>query len=208
VDLFNQLNDKPKNQFEKIQLKNGEIWILNDFLSKQRADKFLNVFLESINWKQEEIKLYGKVFPVPRKTAWYGYEGFNYSYSGINCNPETWTSELFEVKSEIEGLLENVDFNSVLLNLYRDGKDSVSWHADNEKELGINPTIASVSLGAIRRFDIKHKEDTEKSMKIELLPGSLIIMRGEFQHYWLHQIPKQLKVTTPRVNLTFRTIKL
>lgn len=179
---------------------------MNNFLSTDKSGTYLKSLIETANWKQEEIKLYGKTFLVPRMTAWYGYDNFNYSYSGIHCNPNPWTSELMEIKASIESYLPQEQFNSVLLNLYRDGKDSVSWHADNEKELGENPTIASVSLGAVRRFDLKHRYLPGKNFKIDLLPGSLIVMNGEFQHFWLHQIPKQLKVKTPRINLTFRTI--
>ncbi|MEI8129245.1 MAG: alpha-ketoglutarate-dependent dioxygenase AlkB, partial [bacterium] len=111
------------------------------------------------------------------------------------------------IKKVIEHFLPQENFNSVLLNLYRDGNDKVSWHSDDEPELGINPTIASVSLGAVRRFDLRHKVDAKEKIQIELKPGSLIIMKGALQHNWLHQIPSQLKIKEPRINLTFRTIK-
>ena len=161
----------------------------------------------NIDWKQEEVRFYGKTYPVPRKTAWYGYEGFNYSYSGINCLPEIWTKELLEIKFQIEKFITGEDFTSVLLNLYNDGNDKMGWHADNEKELGENPTIASVSLGETRRFDIKHRQNPDLNFKFELTSGSLLIMRGALQHHWVHQIPAQKKVKNPRINLTFRTIK-
>lgn len=150
--------------------------------------------------------MYGKTFDVPRKTAWYGYEGFNYKYSGIECNPDPWTKELLEIKTVIEHFLPQQCFNSVLLNLYRDGNDKVSWHADDEPGLGTNPTIASVSLGATRRFDLKHKEYPEQKLQLELNLGSLVIMTGSLQHHWLHQIPMQKRIMEPRINLTFRTI--
>ena len=208
MDLFNQFGDSQEREFEIFRLKDGEVWFMPNFLKQNEADDYFNIFRESIHWKQEEIKVYGKTFPFPRKTAWYGYEGFNYSYSGLNLNPEPWTTELLELKLIIETLLPHDKFNSVLLNLYRDGNDKVGWHADDEKELGTNPTIASLSLGATRRFDIKHKKEEGLKHHFELTNGSLIVMRGAMQHHWLHQIPVQKKITLPRINLTFRTIKL
>ena len=206
MDLFNQ-NEKPKpREFERHILKDGEVWFMPDFIPKNKALEYYKVLLESINWKQEQIKMYGKVHDVPRKTAWYGYEGFNYNYSGINCNPDPWTIELLEIKKVIEHFVPNHDFNSVLLNQYRYGNDKVSWHADDEKGLGINPTIASVSLGATRRFDVKHKEDPTQKLQLELPSGSLVVMTGKLQHHYLHQIPVQKRVKESRINLTFRTI--
>jgi alkylated DNA repair dioxygenase AlkB len=113
-----------------------------------------------------------------------------------------------DIKKVIEHFLPEENFNSVLLNLYRDGNDKVSWHADDERELGINPTIASVSLGAVRRFDLKHKDDADQKLQLELSSGSLVVMKGALQHHWLHQIPTQKKINDPRINLTFRTIKI
>lgn len=205
-DLFNQ-EDKSR-EFEKYMLKDGEIWYMNNFMPADKAAYYYEHLLKSISWRQEEIKMYGKVHPVPRMTAWYGYEGFNYKYSGIMCNPEPWTKELIDIKKVIENFLPEENFNSVLLNLYRNGNDKVSWHGDDEPELGINPIIASVSLGTTRRFDLKHKTEKGLIFQIELLPGSLIVMKGSLQHNWLHQIPVQKKITTPRINLTYRTIKL
>lgn len=204
MDLFNQT---PKErEFKKIILKDGEVWYMENFIPLDKANSYFKNFVETINWRQEDIKMYGKTYPVPRKTAWYGYEGFNYKYSGILCNPEPWTKELLGIKRVIESFLPESDFNSVLLNLYRDGSDKVSWHADDEKGLGINPLIASVSLGATRRFDLKHKTDPDEKLQLELAPGSLVIMKGALQHNWLHQIPVQKRITDSRINLTFRTI--
>lgn len=204
MDLFNQ---EPKERvFQKIPLLDGEVWYMENFIPLDKANSYFKKFVETINWRHEEIKMYGKTYPVPRKTAWYGYEGFNYKYSGILCNPEPWTKELLGIKRVIESFLPESDFNSVLLNLYRDGNDKVSWHADDEKGLGINPLIASVSLGATRRFDLKHKINPDKKLQLELVPGSLVIMKGALQHNWLHQIPVQKRITDSRINLTFRTI--
>jgi alkylated DNA repair dioxygenase AlkB len=208
MKLDNQESSKKERVFEKFLLKDGEVWLMPNFMPTEKATFYYDALLANINWRQEEIKMYGKIYPVPRKTAWYGYPDFNYKYSGIMCNPEPWTKELMDIKRVIEHFLPGENFNSVLLNLYRDGNDKVSWHADDEPELGTNPTIASVSLGAIRRFDLKHKDDAEQKLQIELSSGSLVIMKGALQHHWLHQIPVQKKIHEPRINLTFRTIKL
>ena len=121
--------------------------------------------------------------------------------------PEAWTEELLKIKTKIEKIIPPEIFTSVLMNLYNNGNDKMGWHADDEKELGTNPTIASLSIGATRRFDIKHKLLRELHYQFELTSGSLLIMRGALQHHWVHQIPVQKKVKTPRINLTFRTIK-
>ena len=206
MDLFSK--EGQEKTFEVISLQDGEILFMRNFFTPTEAKNYFELLQNNINWKQEEVKFYGKTFPVPRKTAWYGYEGFNYSYSGITCFPEIWTNELLEIKNEIEKFIPDEDFTSVLLNLYNNGNDKMGWHADDEKELGINPTIASVSLGETRRFDIKHKQNPELHYKFELTSGSLLIMRGALQHHWVHQIPAQKKVKEPRINLTFRTIKM
>ena len=203
MDLFSQ-EDATVEIFNVID---GEILFIRNFLSPADAKKYYDAIYKTINWKQEQISFYGKTFPVPRKTAWYGNEGLNYSYSGIKCFPETWTEELLKIKAAIEKFTPPEDFTSVLLNLYNDGNDKMGWHADDEKELGINPTIASLSIGETRRFDLKHKQNKELHYKFELTSGSLLIMRGALQHHWVHQIPVQKKVKNSRINLTFRTIK-
>ena len=205
MDLFTP--EEQEKAFEVISLQDGEILFMRNFLSATEAKNYFDLLQNNINWKQEEVNFYGKTYSVPRKTAWYGYEGFNYSYSGINCLPEIWTKELLEIKFQIEKFITGEDFTSVLLNLYNDGNDKMGWHADNEKELGENPTIASVSLGETRRFDIKHRQNPDLNFKFGLTSGSLLIMRGALQHHWVHQIPAQKKVKNPRINLTFRTIK-
>ena len=206
MDLFSLTEESTERKFEIFSLLDGEVWYMKNFIPLDKANTYFKNFIEQIKWRQEEIKMYGKTYPVPRKTAWYGYEGFNYKYSGILCNPEPWTTELLGIKRVVENFLPDSDFNSVLLNLYRDGSDKVSWHADDEKELGRNPLIASVSLGATRRFDLKHKTDPEEKLQLELALGSLVIMKGALQHNWLHQIPVQKRILEPRINLTFRTI--
>ena len=191
-----------------MRLRDGELWFMENFLKSEKADLYFTDFVQNIHWKDEEIKIFGKIHPLPRKTAWYGYEGFNYKYSGILSQPEPWTKELLDIKGKIESIVPNTEFNSVLLNLYRNGNDKMGWHADNEKELGINPTIASLSLGGERRFDLKHRTFPTEKLQLQLSSGSLLIMKGKLQHHWLHQIPVQKKITEPRINLTFRTIIL
>ena len=156
-----------------------------------------------------------KPVPVkePRLTAWYGQPGLTYTYSGKAMSPLPWTESLLKIKTDIEKELTNhsitTDFTSVLINKYRDGKDSLGWHSDNEKELGIEPTIASISLGETRDFDLRLEDDYDKQIRIGLSSGSLLVMRGKTQELWQHQIPKRSprKFTLPRINLTFRHIQ-
>jgi len=142
---------------------------------------------------------------VPRLTAWYGDEGKSYRYSGHTYHPQPWSSALLEVRRAIEPVC-GVVFNSVLLNYYRDERDSVGWHSDDEPELGVNPVIGSVSFGATRSFQLRHKQDRKQKLTVELSNGSLLVMRGPTQHHWLHQVPKSAAAKGARVNLTFRAI--
>ena len=205
MDLFTP--EEQEKAFEVISLSDGEILFMRNFLTPTEAKNYFNLLQNNISWKQEEVRFYGKTYPVPRKTAWYGYEGFNYSYSGITCFPEVWTKELLEIKSQIEQFIPEEDFTSVLLNLYNNGNDKMGWHADDEKELGTNPIIASISFGAERTFQLKHNSDKTQKKNIVLEHGSLLIMRGTTQHFWKHQIPKTSKAVGSRINLTFRVIK-
>ena len=202
LDLFG--TNKPKDG-EPVVIPNGEYLYFPHFFDKGIADQYLQRFIVKIEWRQESMNMYGKQVLFPRLTSWYGDNDKPYSFSGITLNPHNWSEELLFIKSKIEPICETV-FNSVLLNLYRDGNDSISWHTDAEKELGKNPLIASVNFGAERKFQIKHNE-TGETHDILLKHGSLLIMRGELQHFWKHQVPKQKTINKPRVNLTFRVIK-
>ena len=202
LDLF--ATHTPKDG-EPVVLPNGEYLYFPHFFERSIADQYLQRFIDNIEWRQESMNMYGKQVLFPRLTSWYGDNDKPYSFSGITLNPHAWSEELLFIKSKIEPICETV-FNSVLLNLYRDGNDSISWHTDAEKELGRNPLIASVNFGAERKFQIKHNE-TGEIHDIILKHGSLLIMRGELQHYWKHQVPKQKTLNKPRVNLTFRLIK-
>lgn len=191
---------------KKIKIKDGELYYDRFFFSNIEANKYFNLLKKEIQWRQDNIKIFGKIYPQPRLTALYANNNKSYSYSNIKMQPITFTPTLFDIKSKIEKRL-NSQFTSCLLNLYRNGLDSNGWHADNEKELGLNPVIASLSLGAERVFHMKHRNDKKEKLKINLTNGSLLVMRGKTQHHWLHQIPKTRKKVEERINLTFRIIK-
>ncbi|MEM1243193.1 MAG: alpha-ketoglutarate-dependent dioxygenase AlkB [Pseudomonadota bacterium] len=162
------------------------------------------IFKQTLAWQAEHLRIYGKVVKVPRQVAWYGDANAIYRYSGVDHQPHPWTNELLEVKHCIENKL-GCDFNSVLANYYHDGNDYMGWHADNEKELGQQPLIASLSLGATRSFVLKHKQNGNK-IKFYLADRSLLLMRGKTQAYWLHSLPKIKNALGARINLTFRKI--
>jgi alkylated DNA repair dioxygenase AlkB len=187
------------------EVPDASIIYYRNFFSTEEATVLFDVLQKEIPWQQDDIKVYGKVYPQPRLTALFGHEGKSYSYSNITMHPHPWTPTLLEIKHKIETKVE-ANFSTVLLNQYRDGKDSNGWHADNEKELGINPIIASVSFGAERMFQLKHNSIANQKINIPLAHGSLLVMKGTTQHFWKHQIPKTTKPVGPRINLTFRII--
>ena len=180
--------------------------IIQIFLATEMADAHFKEFKESVPWQQDDIKVFGKVYPQPRLTALYANNDKPYSYSNISMRPHRFTPLLLDIKKQIETKTD-VEFTTCLLNLYRDGKDSNGWHADNEKELGKNPVIASVTLGQERYFNLKHRTQKDLKHKLLLAHGSLLLMQGETQHHWLHQIPKTAKPIGERINLTFRVIR-
>lgn len=190
---------------ELVNIQNGAYKYFPSFFEKTKSDLYYTNLRNNILWRQDEMNMYGKIIKFPRLTAWYGDNDKPYSFSGITLNPNSWTNELLEIKDKIDKI-SNVTFNSVLLNLYRDGNDSISWHQDNEKELGKNPIICSVNFGATRTFQFRHIETKEK-LEIDLQHGSVLLMLGEMQHFWQHQIPKTKKNLSSRINLTFRIIK-
>lgn len=189
-------------------LPNADIQYISDFFSKKKSDQMLKTLIQNIKWRQNTIQFYGKRSLVPRLEAWYGDVGKSYSYSGIQMNPTPWSEELLEIKQAIEKHT-NSPFNSVLINYYRDGKDRVAWHSDDEKELGRNPVIGSISFGAERKFKLRHKEYQRNGCRVEmkLEHGSLLLMKGETQHHWVHEIPRTALAIAPRINLTFRSIR-
>lgn len=207
TDLFGNViatKQAPKNNTGLTVIANGEYIFLPNYFNKAESNLFLNKLKNTIDWKQESMNMYGKQLNFPRLTAWYGDNDKQYLFSGIKLSPNTWTEELLEIKNKIEPKA-SVNFNSVLLNRYRNGNDSISWHTDAEKELGKNPIIASVNFGATRKFQLRHIYTKEK-LEIELTHGSLLIMQGELQHFWQHQVPKTAQIVTERINLTFRVI--
>ena len=188
------------------ELKDGEILYNRNFLSSVEASRYFKILRNETAWQQVQIKVFGKVYDQPRLTALYANNNFPYSYSNITMYPSPFSATLLEIKEKVEQQLKK-EFTTCLLNLYRHGQDSNGWHADNEKELGLNPVIASLSLGAERVFHMKHRNDKKEKLKINLTNGSLLVMRGKTQHHWLHQIPKTRKKVEERINLTFRIIK-
>lgn len=176
-----------------------------NFFSTEEATMLFDTLQKEIPWQQDDIKVYGKVYPQPRLTALFGNEGKSYSYSNITMHPHKWSPLLMSIKEKVEKATEAI-YSTVLLNYYRDGKDSNGWHADNEKELGTNPIIASLSFGAERMFQLKHNAIPNQKINIPLAHGSLLVMKGTTQHFWKHQIPKTTKPIGPRINLTFRII--
>ena len=192
---------------ETLTMPDGEVVIYRNFFDKVESDRLFQELLSGIKWRQDKIKLYGKEVALPRLTAWYGDDSKSYKYSGILMNPDDWTPTLLAIKKRIEEVAE-VKFNSVLINLYRNGQDSVSWHSDDESELGENPIIGSVSFGEARRFQLRRKINKSlDKVEITLTHGSFLIMKGSTQHFWQHQVPKTSKSLSERINLTFRIIK-
>jgi len=187
-------------------LPDAELEYFPDFLTNNEADHLLSFLLKSELWRQDEIKLFGKKVLQPRLTILFGESGNTYKYSGLEMSPEPFPEIIKSLKYKCEEESNGIKFNVCLANLYRDGNDSMGWHADDEKELGSNPVIASISLGAERLFHLKHKKLQNTKHKIRLQHGSLLIMKGTTQKYWKHQLPKTKKIISPRINLTFRKI--
>jgi alkylated DNA repair dioxygenase AlkB len=183
----------------------GDMTYLPVWLPPDDADRLLDEIIATCAWRQERIRMYGRDIPVPRITAWHADAGRAYAYSGIAHEPRPWTAALMEIKERAEDACRS-RFNSVLVNRYRDGRDGVAWHSDDEPELGPAPVIGSVSLGASRRFQIRRRQDPDDRHDVELEHGSLLVMHAGSQATWEHQLPKTAKPVGERVNLTFRTI--
>ncbi|WP_343606222.1 alpha-ketoglutarate-dependent dioxygenase AlkB [Fluviicola sp.] len=207
MDIFGEMNEAVKRIIlpGRNEIPNGLVHLHPNFFNSEESKIFFDSLRNNILWKQESMQMYGKKMPFPRLTAWYGDNDKSYTFSGITLHPNGWNTELKAIKEKIEPVA-GLAFNSVLLNLYRNGNDSISWHSDSEKELGFNPTIASVNFGETRTFQIRHIKTNEK-IDIVLKSGTLLIMEGEMQHYWQHQVPKTNKIVKERINLTFRVLK-
>lgn len=192
--------------YENLLPIDGEVYLFPELFNRSASNELFELLTQNIQWKQEPVKIMGQEIMQPRLTAWYGDEGMSYSYTGITMHPLPWTKELLLIKEAIEKI-SGERFNSALLNLYRNGNDSVGWHRDNEKSLGVNPVIGSVSFGESREFSLKHYKDKKLRTKVMLDSGSFLLMKGETQHNWLHSIQKNSAIIKPRINITFRTIR-
>ncbi|MCC6700444.1 MAG: alpha-ketoglutarate-dependent dioxygenase AlkB [Fluviicola sp.] len=188
----------------KWDLPNARLYFDQHFIEPVEANRLYHHFVEHTAWEHLPFRIFGKTVNTPRLEAYFATEGERYSYSGKTLIVQPFDELLVQLKQRIEQIA-NAEFNAVLINYYRDGNDSNGWHADDEKELGKNPIIASLSLGTTRRFDFKHNTLLEKH-QLELTSGSLLIMSGEMQHHWKHQIAKTKRVHSGRINLTFRKI--
>jgi len=198
MDLFEQ-------EKQHFTLPNAELIYIPNFFSKQEADSYFKTIETKTDWQHDDITIFGKTHKQPRLTALFGESNRPYGYSNIIMYAKPFTPTLKTIKQQIEDIAQ-YQFNTALANLYRDGNDSNGWHADNEKELGKNPVIASLSLGEARPFHFKHRALKDQRYKLNLEHGSLLIMKGEMQQHWLHQIAKTKKQINPRINLTFRKL--
>ncbi|MFN5184130.1 MAG: alpha-ketoglutarate-dependent dioxygenase AlkB family protein [Bacteroidota bacterium] len=184
--------------------KDGVVYYYSSFLKENTSEEYFNSFLKKIDWKKDELIIFGKKIITKRMVAWYGDYPFHYSYSHTIKEALPWTTDLKNLKNIIEKETGE-SFNSCLLNLYHNGSEGMGWHSDNETELKKMGTIASISLGADRKFRFMHKHTKEK-IEVELGHGSLLLMSGKTQEFWLHQLPVSKRITESRINLTFRTI--
>lgn len=189
-----------------LNLKDAEVFYYPNYFTINESMSLFQILTTETLWQQDDIKVFGKTYKQPRLTSLYGSNKRPYSYSNITMHPHKFSSTLLKIKSKIEDTTNEI-FTTCLLNQYRDGQDSNGWHADDEKELGQNPVIASVSFGASRMFHLKHRYDKSHKCKLLLESGSLLLMKGTTQHFWLHQVPKTKKQIGSRINLTFRYIK-
>jgi alkylated DNA repair dioxygenase AlkB len=190
----------------RIDAPDADIEFTQRFYAQAEADALAATLIASVEFEQQTLKIFGREVAAPRLSAWYGDPGANYAYSGLRLEPKTWLPTLAEIRTKLTQAT-GCRFNSVLLNFYRDGRDSMGWHSDDEPELGEEPTIASLSFGGTRRFLLRHRTRPELDT-LELLPshGSLILMAGTTQAAWKHAVPKTARPAAPRLNLTFRTI--
>jgi alkylated DNA repair dioxygenase AlkB len=183
---------------------NGTVNYYGKLFSRLQADNYFETLFKTIKWENDNIFIFGKHIITKRKVAWYGGGKYEYTYSNTTKLALPWTKEILELKSTIERITGE-SFNSCLLNFYQNGTEGMGWHSDDEKSLKINSPIASLSFGSERKFIFKHKKSKSK-IGLVLEHGSLLLMKGETQKYWLHQLPKTVKIEKSRINLTFRTI--
>lgn len=193
------------NSEKNLLSQDGTVNYYGKVFTPEESDFYLKYLLNEMPWKSDEAVIFGKLIETKRKVAWFGDEEFEYTYSGRTKRAERWTADLLHLKKRTEELTGET-YNSCLLNLYHDGSEGMAYHSDGEKDLKKNGAIASLTFGAERKFSFKHKTTKEK-VELNLEHGSLLVMKGETQTYWLHRLPPTKKVLHPRVNLTFRTIE-
>lgn len=188
----------------RIDIVDAELYYVPNWLSQHDCvSNWYQQLADELAWQQDEIKVFGKLHRIPRLQAWYGDAEASYRYSGQSMQPRPWSSSLSRLRHALAH--DQLVFNSVLANWYRDGHDKMGWHSDNESELGRNPTIASISVGSSRTFQLKHRI-TSKRIDLELEDGSLLIMAGAMQHFWQHALPARKRISQGRINLTFRQV--
>lgn len=202
MDLFS----KPINSSNNLLPKDGIVNYFGKLMNKCEADRYLDSLLTTIDWKNDQTIIYGKLIITKRKVAWYGDSDFEYKYSNTVKHASPWTKELLELKKILEAKTGET-FNSCLLNLYHNGNEGMGWHSDAERVLKKDGAIASLSFGAVRKFSFKHKQSKE-TVSINLEHGSLLVMKGATQSNWLHSLPPTKIKTATRINLTFRTINI
>lgn len=198
--LFDNEADKSRNLLPK----DGTVNYYGKILVGEQADRYLQLLLNTIEWRNDEAVIFGKKIITKRKVAWYGDKAFEYTYSNTTKYALPWTQELLELKKAVEQE-SGETFNSCLLNLYHTGEEGMAWHSDGETDLKKDGAIASLSLGAERKFSFRHKTTAEK-VELILEHGSLLVMKDTTQTHWLHRLPPSRKITSSRINLTFRTI--
>lgn len=196
---------QPSIEAQRFDLPDADVRLWPQALPQEEADAWFSTLRSGIDWRQEDILIFGERRRVPRLVAWHGDPGTTYTYSGTTHEPLPWTLELQAIRAGVEAL-SGYGYNSVLLNRYRDGRDGMGWHADDEPELGLNPVIASVSLGATRRFCLRHRRHKDLKLDLLLPHGSLLCMGGATQHHWVHALPKTRRPVGERINLTFRLL--
>lgn len=205
VPQQSSLFDQPTEP-EQLVREQGDVRLYRHWWTPRQSREYFDRLHQDLSWQQTHITMHGKRLAVPRLDVWYGDAGRDYRYSGASFRALPWTGALVEIKAELEERLQ-LSFNSVLANLYRTGQDSVAWHSDDEPELGPNPVIASLSLGAERRFSLRHKSRRDlETVRLDLPNGSLLLMAGATQHHWQHQLSKTARTVGPRINLTFRRV--
>jgi alkylated DNA repair dioxygenase AlkB len=198
-------SDNRQSGGQHFSLPDASLTLWPNWLEQQQSSTLQQQLLQQLQWSQDSIVMFGKAVKIPRYQVWMGDSHCSYRYSGTTFSPQPWHTEVQQLAQQVSTFLQ-LPFNCVLLNWYRDGGQYMGWHADNEPELGDNPYIASLSIGATRRFELKHRQQPWQ-LALDLTPGSLLLMAGECQQHWLHRLPKQSKVTDSRINLTFRYIK-